>query len=252
MVSHHRRAMRASPHRHVMIRARIRSANLAMAASPATKRERQDRGSRDGNLVSCFRNIMTFYIAAFLIIMGVALYVAAPLSGGLAIRAKKTREELERDHWEHEHALAVQGLRELEFDREMGKLSDLDYESLGASLENRALTAMSAIERFKEQERAANFAAVNVRPKLRAAAAIANEIAAMSQPAVVIPTAPGMSPHSNANEPAPMPRNIASEIAGGRRIRFCPQCGTRAAASGNFCGECGAPLRGERVATRAS
>lgn len=191
---------------------------------------------------------MTFYIAAFLIIMGVALYVAAPLSGGLIIRAKKTREELERDHWEHEHALAVQGLRELEFDREMGKLSDLDYDSLGAALENRALTAMSAIERFKEQERAAAFAAVNVRPKLRAAAAIANEIAAMSPPTVVIPTAPGMSPHSSANELTP-PRN---EIAGGRRIRFCPQCGTRAAASGNFCGECGTALRGERVATRAS
>jgi hypothetical protein len=196
--------------------------------------------------------IMTFYIAAFLIIMGVALYVAAPLSGGLAIRARKTREEMERDHWEHEHALAVQGLRELEFDREMGKLSDLDYDSLKTSLENRALTAMSAIERFKEQERAANFAAVNVRPKLRAAAAIANEIAAMSPPPVVIPTAPGMSARPSASESVPISRNPASEISGGRRIRFCPQCGTRAAASGNFCGECGTALRGERVATRAS
>src|SRR6202050_1908248 len=100
--------------------------------------------------------------------MGVALYGAAPLSGGLVGRSKKGREELERDHWEHEHALAVQGLRELEFDREMGKLSDTDYESLRASLQTRALEAMTAIEKFNEQERAANLAALG-RPPWRAA-----------------------------------------------------------------------------------
>ena len=205
---------------------------------------------------------MAFYIAAFLIVMGVALFVAAPLSGGLRRSAKRTREELERDHWEHEHALAVQGLRELEFDREMGKLSDADYESLRGSLQGRALQAMSAIERFKdqkraaqeqeraakEQEQAAALAAVTVRPKLREAAAIANEIAAMSKPKPAIPIAPGMTNTA----PAASSRGVSGEIAGGRRIRFCPQCGTRTSASGNFCGECGASLRGERVATRAS
>ena len=191
---------------------------------------------------------MSFYVAAFLIIMGVALYVAAPLSGGLGRRSKKSREELERDHWEHEHALAVQGLRELEFDREMGKLSDPDYESLRASLQTRALEAMTAIEKFNEQERAANLAAL-ARPTLRAAAAIADEIAAMSAPKVAIPTARGMT----AVPPAPSatPRAATADV-GGRRIRFCPQCGTRATAMGNFCGECGTPLRPERIASRAS
>lgn len=192
---------------------------------------------------------MAFYIAAVLIISGVALFVAAPLSGGLRGRAKRSREELELDHWEHEHALAVQGLRELEFDREMGKLSDADYESLRASLQGRAFQAMSAIEKFKEQERAANLAAVTVRPKLREAAAIADEIAAMSRPQAAIPIAPGMS---NIPPPVSSPRAATAEIAGGRRIRFCPQCGMRAPTSGSFCGECGTPLRGERVATRAS
>ncbi len=192
---------------------------------------------------------MAFYVAAFLIVWGVALFVAAPLSGGLRARAKRTREEVELDHWEHEHALAVQGLRELEFDREMGKLSDADYESLKASLEARALQAMSAIERFKEQEHAVSVAAVTVRPRLREAAAIADEIAAMSrpQPAIPIVSSLGSAPQSIA------PSRVATaEIAGGRRIRFCPQCGMRAPMSGNFCGECGTPLRGERVATRAS
>jgi cytochrome c-type biogenesis protein CcmI len=183
---------------------------------------------------------VAFYIAAFLIVWGVALFVAAPLTGGLRARAKRGREEIELEHWEHEHALAVQGLRELEFDREMGKLSDADYESLRASLQGRALQAMTAIEKFKEQESAAKLAAVTVRPKLREAAAIANEIAAMSRPQPALPT------------PPPLPRAATAEIAGGRRIRFCPQCGMRAPMAGNFCGECGTPLRGERVATRAS
>jgi cytochrome c-type biogenesis protein CcmI len=192
---------------------------------------------------------MAFYFASFLIIAGVALFVAAPLSGGLRARAERSREELELDHWEHEHALAVQGLRELEFDREMGKLSDADYESLRASLEGRALQAMSAIEKFKDQERAASLAAVTVRPKLREAAAIANEISAMSKPQPPIPIVSGLG---NIATPSPSSRIATSEIASGRRIRFCPQCGMRTPLAGNFCGECGTPLRGERVATRAS
>jgi cytochrome c-type biogenesis protein CcmI len=198
---------------------------------------------------------VAFYVAAFLIVMGVALFVAAPLSGGLVGAAKRSREQIERDQWEHEHALAVQGLRELEFDREMGKLSDADYESLRSSLQGRALQAMSAIEKFKEQAHAANVAAVTVRPKLREAAAIANEIAAMSKPKTAIPIAPGMSPNiapNSSNPPVSAPRAIAPEIGGARRIRFCPECGTRTPSSGNFCGECGTALRGERVATRAS
>lgn len=191
---------------------------------------------------------MAFYVAAFLIVMGVALFVAAPLTGGSSASSKSKREELEFAHWEHEHALAVQGLRELEFDREMGKLSDADYESLRTSLQGRALQAMGAIEKFREQERAANLAAVTVRPKLREAAAIADEIAAMSKPKAAIPIAPGMSNVP----PISASRGATAEIAGTRRIRFCPQCGMRTPLAGNFCGECGTPLRGERAASRAS
>jgi cytochrome c-type biogenesis protein CcmI len=192
---------------------------------------------------------VAFYIAAVLIVAGVALFVAAPLSGGLLARAKRSREELELEHWQHEHALAVQGLRELEFDREMGKLSDADYQSLRGSLQGRALQAMSAIEKFKDQERAANLAAVTVRPKLREAAAIADEIAAMSKPPSAIPIVSGLG---GTTPTIASQRVAAAEIAGGRRIRFCPQCGMRTPLSGNFCGECGTPLRGERVVTRAS
>jgi len=192
---------------------------------------------------------VAFYIAAFLIVWGVALFVAAPLTGGLRARAKQTREEAEIDHWEHEHALAVQGLRELQFDREMGKLSDADYESLKASLEGRAFQAMSALDKFKEQEHAVSVAAKTVRPKLREAAAIAEEIAAMSRPQPAIPIVSGLG---NVPSSITSSRGATAEIAGGRRVMFCPQCGMRAPMAGNFCGECGTALRGERAATRAS
>ncbi len=156
---------------------------------------------------------MEFYVAALLIVAGVALYVAAPLTGGLAARKRKNRAQLELARWEHEYGLAVQGLRELEFDREMRKLSDVDYGSLRAALEARALEAMAANERLRERGRAA----------------------------------PPAGPSAGAVARWPM-----GDASGARRVRFCPQCGARAPAAGKFCAGCGAALRpGERLATRA-
>jgi cytochrome c-type biogenesis protein CcmI len=86
---------------------------------------------------------MIVWIAAILLITAVALFIAAPLSDhqssgtGLAIPAQS-----EIHH--HEHALAVQALRELEFDRAMGKLDTDDYHTLRQRLEVRALAAMRA------------------------------------------------------------------------------------------------------------
>jgi NADH pyrophosphatase NudC (nudix superfamily) len=92
------------------------------------------------------------YLAAILIVIGVALFVAAPLfESARATRAG--RSDLERNRLEHEKALAVQGLRELEFDREMHKLSDPDWAELKQQLEIRALRTMAAIEKLdKEME----------------------------------------------------------------------------------------------------
>ena len=87
---------------------------------------------------------MTAYLAAFLIVAAVALFVAAPLTEGFLRRKRSANLELIRLH--HERELALQGLRELEFDHEMGKLDESDYESLKANLENHALAAMRSLE----------------------------------------------------------------------------------------------------------
>lgn len=153
------------------------------------------------------------YAAALLLVLGVALFVAAPLGDDVLGARRARRVSLEAERLEHERGLAMQGLRELEFDREMGKLSDADYASLRESLMERAMAASTAIERLHEARRTSS---APPRPRL-------------------VKTAPSGSPSPSA--PA--------------RIRFCPQCG-KEAMPGNFCSECGAPLSvPSRAAARA-
>ena len=144
------------------------------------------------------------YLAAAMIIAGVALFVAAPLGGGIFPRRQRNSSELDRERLEHERALAVQGLRELEFDREMGKLSESDYGSLYAVLEQRALKAMAALEKFRVDPARGKGSVRRIE-----------------------------SARGGAGAPRVMPREI----------NFCPQCGARCPADSRFCGECGVGVR---------
>jgi ribosomal protein L40E len=139
-----------------------------------------------------------------MIIAGVALFVAAPLGGGFFPRRQRGSSEVDRERLEHDRGLAVQGLRELEFDREMGKLSESDYKSLYTTLEQRALKAMAALERFRVDPPRGKG---SVRRIESARGAVG---------------APRVAP---------------------REINFCPQCGARCPADSQFCGECGVRLR---------
>ena len=172
---------------------------------------------------------MANYLAAILIVAAVALFVAAPLSGGFPRRRRSSRLELELETLEHDRGLAVQGLRELEFDREMGKLDDLDYRELKRALEDRALSAMSAIERARGASRASamRLAARTPRPASAAVAAI-----------------PG-----SGSPPRPQPARRLSRASGAGQpvVNFCPQCGVRVAAGYNYCSECGTDLNAVAV-----
>ena len=106
---------------------------------------------------------MVYSIASFLMVLGVALFVAAPLVGGMRQQRRRTANpELARLDQEHAHAL--QGLRELEFDREMGKMSEEDCQDLRRGLENKALTAMAAMEKLQGEARVALASAALRRP----------------------------------------------------------------------------------------
>lgn len=107
---------------------------------------------------------MVIWTAAILLIIAVALFIAAPLSDHvIAGRSSAISTELERR--EHEHALAVQALRELEFDQAMGKLDAGDYRALRERLENRALAAMSGWEKAPRQRPADHVAPAAAEPQ---------------------------------------------------------------------------------------
>jgi hypothetical protein len=158
---------------------------------------------------------MAVMIAAALIIAGVALFVAAPLTSGLGRRRSKTTGEVGLERLAHERGLAVQGLRELEFDREMGKLSDADYNSLKTALENRALKAMQETDQLRDELRKSS---LSIAPA--PAPEAVKRPTEQSQPVLVL-------------RPETRPPNVL----------FCPQCGTRALKDARFCAECGTALK---------
>lgn len=141
------------------------------------------------------------YLAAILIVMGVALFVAAPLFEAVR-RGRAGRSDPDRIRLEHERALAVQALRELEFDREMRKLSEADCAELKERLAARALRAMAALEKLDQKDAA-------------------------------------KTPGGGRKRVA---RITAAAPGAGAAVRFCPACGKPVAGNVNFCAECGAAL----------
>lgn len=142
------------------------------------------------------------YLAATLIILGVAIFVAAPLLHDFEARQTNDRSD-QLARLEHDRALAIAALRELEFDCAMKKLSDPDSAELRGPLEKRALSAIAAIE------------ALTASAKPRAPVKSTGSR----------PRSPKLNQPSDAN----------------RRFRFCPDCGARASSSprASFCHECG-------------
>jgi hypothetical protein len=209
------------------------------------------------------------YVAAILIVAAVALFVAAPLSGGFPRRRGATSRELDLERLEHERGMAVQGLRELEFDHEMGKLDETDYRDLKRSLEDRALASMSALERLRGAERTVTMrlasrpagarpAAVSASPQLvsvTSSAVPAPSIprsTTVTESAVNAVAAPASAPVVPIGTPAAL-RSSGSISASRPVVNFCPQCGVPVGAGHNFCASCGANLNVAvvRIATRA-
>jgi hypothetical protein len=119
-------------------------------------------------------------------------------------------DEPDDDPKEHRKELALAALKEIEFDRATGKLSDTDYQSM--------LTRYTkeAVEALRESEAEAGIAGGNG------------------------PAAAGVAGSGGVEADDPIERLIAETRAANKGRRFCSNCGAALEGSGRFCVECGA------------
>jgi hypothetical protein len=99
-------------------------------------------------------------LAAAVVALGVHRAVAAFLGRGgeIAPLGERQREVLER-----EKSLVLRSIKELEFDRAMGKIGDADFEAISSRLRARALTLMQDLARTPAAEPADRPAAARSR-----------------------------------------------------------------------------------------
>jgi uncharacterized Ntn-hydrolase superfamily protein len=97
---------------------------------------------------------MTFllYLTGLLFVGVVAAFVAFPLfSPAEKPQALDERENLFA-RWEKQKTDAYAAIKEAEFDRQMGKLTDEDYHLLREKYEARALEALAQLDRLGRKE----------------------------------------------------------------------------------------------------
>lgn len=86
-------------------------------------------------------------LAVFGLALFVAVVVLAPLFRPDAQEAERVSNALSTEQDLHmRHAMAVAGLRDLEEDRQTGKIGDADYAALRAKLEARAIELMKSLD----------------------------------------------------------------------------------------------------------
>jgi len=82
-----------------------------------------------------------------MVVAAVAWVIAAPLLRVAAAPRGIAVGDPERYRLEKERDLAYAAIKEAEFDLQMGKLSEEDHATLRHTYEERALTALAALER---------------------------------------------------------------------------------------------------------
>jgi hypothetical protein len=99
------------------------------------------RPSAPENLILISLTIGAAGAAGYGMYLMLAPLVAARLRPGREVLSDRMRQDLER-----EKALTLRSIKELEFDRAMGKLSDQDFEEMSGRLRARALGIMKQLD----------------------------------------------------------------------------------------------------------
>lgn len=164
---------------------------------------------------------MIALLIGIVVALGAVALVLEPVLRPGGVRPAAAPEADEDDPREHRKDLALAALKEIEFDRAMGKLDDADYERMKAAYTTEALEAIRAVERAE--------APVPQEPAL----------AKRQVPAGVSSAGAGAAGAAAAGDPAEA--LIAAKRRAARSGRkFCSECGAEMEGAGKFCVECGA------------
>jgi len=139
----------------------------------------------------------------------------------------------------------LKAIKDLEFDYQVGKLSEEDYQLYDQRLRRQAVALLQQIEEVAPQSadmdsameaeiaqrrRVLDPARAAVKPVAVAATAAATVPVAAATPALaVVAAAPGVGNGS---------------LSGGSAPRYCTNCGSRLEAHHKFCANCGTPVTG--------
>ena len=93
---------------------------------------------------------MTFELACCLLVTITALVYVFYLPGKLFLGAKKTRASYLRERKD----AVYENLRDLNFEYKAGKVPDVDYQSLKASMQDEAATLLAEISRLEAKAEA--------------------------------------------------------------------------------------------------
>ena len=150
--------------------------------------------------------------------------VAARLRPGREVLSDRMRQDLER-----EKGLTLRSIKELEFDRAMGKLSDQDFEEMSGRLRARALGIMKQLDAGSTAYRAMIEKELAARVGKQKPDLLARR--SLGEGGKVGPTSGGPAGGGPAGGgPADAPG-------------LCSGCGTSNDADARFCKNCGAKLR---------
>ncbi len=142
------------------------------------------------------------------------------LTSGRTRVTGRRRKELER-----EKHLVLRAIKELEFDRDMGKVGAGDFEEISARFRARARRLLRELD--DEPDDLRGIIEKELRARLRAKGLAAEE------PAVETKAEPGEAPKSDVAEAAP---------PAARRAGDCPACGGANDDDARFCKHCGAKI----------
>lgn len=169
---------------------------------------------------------MTLLLGLLLALLAVFVVVLPILRPPRAAAPSVLFDEPEDDPVENRKALALAALKEIEFDRETGKLSESDYQAMLVRYQK------EAVEALKASDAPAEMAAGGPNGSGGPSAAGGNGHAPSADRGPT--SAEGMPSAEDAVE-----RLIAETRKASKGRKFCTNCGAVLEGSGRFCVECG-------------